>query len=66
MALRADGVLSIVCPVTDGSEVAGVGIFNASADEVSEIMERDLAVESGVLTYEVHPVRGFPGDSLAE
>jgi hypothetical protein len=66
MALRDDGVLSIVCPVTDGSEVAGIGIFNASADEVSHIMQGDPAVESGVLTYEVHPVRGFPGDSLPE
>ena len=28
-ALRADGVLAIVCPVTDGSEIAGVGIFDA-------------------------------------
>ena len=66
MALRADGVLSIVCPVTDEREVAGIVIFNAYADEVGQIMERDPAVESGVLTYEVHPVRGFPSDTLPE
>ncbi len=27
--LRADGRLSIVCPVSDGSGVSGIGIFNA-------------------------------------
>jgi hypothetical protein len=63
-ALRADGVLSIVCPVTDGGGVAGIGIFNASIEEVIEIIDADPAVESGVLEYEVHPVRGFAGDCL--
>jgi hypothetical protein len=63
-ALRADGVLSIVCPVTDGGDVAGIGIFDASVDEVGEIIEGDPAVQAGVLEYEIHPVRGFPGDRL--
>jgi hypothetical protein len=27
-------------------------------------MDEDPAVKAGLLTYEVHPVRGFPGDSL--
>jgi hypothetical protein len=63
-SLRADGLLSIVCPVTDDSEYAGVGIFNAPADEVARLMGADPAVAAGVLTYEVHPVRGFPGDTL--
>jgi hypothetical protein len=27
-------------------------------------MDRDPAVEAGALEYEVHPVRGFPGDRL--
>jgi len=64
MALRADGVLSIVCPATDGSEVAGIGIFNASPEEVTQIIDGDPAVKAGVLTYELHPVRGFPSDCL--
>jgi hypothetical protein len=63
-ALRADGVLSIVCPVTDGGHVAGIGVFDAPADEVAEIIEGDPAVQAGVLEYEIHPVRGFPGDRL--
>jgi hypothetical protein len=66
MALREDGVLAIVTPVTDGSGIAGIGIFNAPTDEVAEIMDADPAVEAGVLTYELHPVRGFPGDCLPE
>ena len=32
-ALRADGVLSIVCPVMDDTELCGIGIFDAPADE---------------------------------
>jgi len=64
MALRAAGVLAIVCPVTDGGEVAGIGIFPAQLEEVREIMEKDPAVQAGVLSYALHPVRGFPGDSL--
>ena len=63
-ALRADGVLAIVCPVTDGSEVAGVGIFNAPPDQVRAITEGDPAVEAGVLKFAIHPLRSFPGDCL--
>jgi hypothetical protein len=63
-ALRADGLLSIVCPIADGSAVAGVGIFNATADEVRKIMDEDPGVKAGVFVYELHPCRSFPGDSL--
>jgi hypothetical protein len=65
-ALRADGQLSIVCPVSDGSEVSGIGIFNAGFDEVKAIMEEDPGVKEGVFAYEVHPCRSFPGDCLPE
>jgi len=64
MALRAAGALAIVCPVTDGGEVAGIGIFPAPLDEVRGLMEQDPAVHAGALRYELHPVRGFPGDCL--
>jgi hypothetical protein len=63
-SLMAEGVLPIVCPVTDGSGWAGIGIFNAPPDEVSKIMDGDPGVQAGLFTYEVHPVRGFPGASL--
>jgi len=63
-ALRADGVLAVVCPVADDSDLAGVGIFNATPEETARIMDGDPAVQASVLSYEVHPVRGFPGDGL--
>jgi hypothetical protein len=63
-ALRAEGVLSIVCPVTDASEWSGVGIFAAPEDEVVRIMDADPGVQAGIFTYELHPVRSFPGDKL--
>ncbi len=62
--LRAEGLLSIVCPIIDGSEWAGIGIFNASIERTREIMDGDPGVQAGIFTYEVHPVRGFPGDAL--
>lgn len=62
--LRADGVLPIVCPILDDSEYAGIGILVCSAAEAAEIMRHDPAVKAGVLTVEVHPSRGLPGDTL--
>jgi hypothetical protein len=64
--LRADGLLSIVCPVSDGSDVSGIGIFNADLDEVKSIMDEDPGVKEGVFVYEVHACRSFPGDCLPE
>ncbi len=63
-ALRADGVLSIVCPITDGSDIAGIGIFNANVDEVKRIMDEDPGVKEGVFVYEIHTCRSFAGDCL--
>ncbi|MBV8863447.1 MAG: hypothetical protein JO082_02955 [Mycobacterium sp.] len=62
--LRDDGVLAVVLPVTDGSEVCGVGVFTGTVDETVAIMNDDPGVLAGVFTFEVHPCRGFPGDSL--
>jgi hypothetical protein len=64
-ALRADGLLSIVCPVRDGSDVCGIGIFNVEPHETASIMDDDPGVRAGVFVYEVHPARSFPGDVLA-
>ena len=65
-ALRAEGLLPIVCPVSDGSNISGVGIFNADIDEVKSIMNEDPAVKEDVFVYEIHACRSFPGDSLPE
>jgi hypothetical protein len=62
--LRDDGVLTVVLPVLDGSEVCGVGVFTGTVDETTAILNDDPAVKAGVLTFEVHPCSGFPGDSL--
>ena len=66
LSLRADGLLSIVCPVKDDSEMAGIGIFDADAEQTKNIMDNDPAINAGVLVYEIHPTRSFPKDSLPE
>lgn len=63
-ALRADGRLSIVCPVSDESDVSGIGIFDAGIDEVKRMMDDDPGVKEGVFVYEIHACRSFPGDCL--
>jgi hypothetical protein len=62
--LRDDGSLAVVLPVTDGSDVCGIAVFAATVDDTSALMADDPGVAAGVFTYEVHPCRGFPGDSL--
>jgi len=62
--LREAGFLSIVCRVKDESEVSGIGIFDATFEEVKMIMDKDPAVKAGIFTYEIHPCSSFPGDSL--
>jgi hypothetical protein len=64
--LRAEGVLPIVCPVADGSEIRGVGIFNAGVDAVKRVMDEDPGVKAGLYVYEMHSCRSFPGDRLPE
>jgi hypothetical protein len=62
--LRRDGVLCIVCMIMDESEVAGLEVFSTNLEETRRIMEEDVAVRAGVLTYEIHPVMSFSGDAL--
>jgi hypothetical protein len=62
--LKSEGKLPIVCPVTDNSELNGVGIFIGSEEEVKQIRDEDPGVKEGVFIYELHSCRGFPGDSL--
>lgn len=67
-ALRAQGLLDVVIPlppapgVTEG--LAGIAVFSAPPDQVRPLLDTDPAVEGGVLTYEVHLGRSFPGDAL--
>ena len=63
-ALRADGLVSIILPVADDGELAGLCVFNGEADEVGRLMDDDPGVRAGIFTYELHPCLGFPGDAL--
>ncbi len=63
-ALREDGMLSIVCPVIDGSDVRGIGIFNTGVEETRKIMDEDPGVKAEIFVYELHACRSFPGDTL--
>lgn len=62
--LRHAGVLSVVLPVMDDSDVCGIGVFTCSVVETVAIMDGDPGVAAGVFVYDVHPCRGFPGDHL--
>jgi len=64
MALNQAGLLPVVLPVLDDSDVAGVGVFAASPDDTRAIMDDDPGVLAGIFRYEVHPARGFPGAVL--
>jgi hypothetical protein len=63
-AMREAGLLPIVCPVRDDGPWAGIGIFDASIEEVTRLMDDDPGVKAGLFEYEVHPVSGFPGSTL--
>jgi hypothetical protein len=66
MALVDAGILAVVLPVADDSELAGLQVFTVDVEEARTVMESDPAVAAGILSYELHPVRGFPGSTLPE
>ena len=63
-SLKANGLMPIVCPVNDGSEISGIGIFNADVEETKILMEDDPGVKDGIFVFEIHPTRSFPGSCL--
>ena len=63
-ALRAAGLMPIVCPVLDESGVTGVGIFDTTPEDVDRIMANDPGVRAGIFTFDIHPSRSFPGSTL--
>jgi uncharacterized protein YndB with AHSA1/START domain len=65
MALVEAGILSVVLPVMDDTDLCGIGIFAASPDDTRAIMDDDPAVRAGIFSYDIHPVRGFPGATLS-
>ena len=65
-SLREEGKLPIACPISDETDVKGVGIFTTNVEETKRIMDEDPGVKAGIFTYEVHPCRSFPGATLPE
>ena len=63
-ALREEGLLAVVCPISDESDLKGIGIFNADIEQTKQIMAEDPGVKAGIFTFEVHAARSFPGDCL--
>jgi hypothetical protein len=63
-SLRADGIMPIVVPVLDESEICGVAVLTVDPAEAAAALEQDPGVRAGVFTYSVHPGRSFPGDAL--
>ncbi len=66
MALAEAGLLSVVLPVTDDTDLAGIGVFAATPDDTNAIMDDDPGVRAGIFRYQTHPVRGFPEASLPQ
>ena len=64
LSLRADGLLAIILPITDGSGWSGVAVFDADSETVAGIMNDDPGVQAGIFSYEIHGTRSFPGDAL--
>jgi hypothetical protein len=64
LALKFAGLMPIICPIADGSGVTGIGVFDASPEEVERIMAADPGVTAGVFTFDVHACRSFPGSVL--
>jgi hypothetical protein len=63
-SLKEEGLLPIVCPVKDETEVVGIGIFDLSVEQTHDVMDGDPGVKEGIFVYEIHPTRSFPGSSL--
>lgn len=61
--LRQDRKIAILCPVSSDT-ICGVAILSVPLEEASAIMKDDPCVQLGMMTCEVLPCHGFPGDAL--
>ena len=64
LQLRKAGLLNVVMPIGE-PELAGIGVFAGTPEQVTDWLADDPAIVAGVLTFSVHAARGFPGDALA-
>jgi hypothetical protein len=63
VSLHAEGVIAVLCPVI-ADTVAGVAVMTVPAEKAAEIMAGDPCVQAGIMTCDVHPCHGFPGDTI--
>jgi uncharacterized protein YciI len=63
LSLRAEGTIAVLCPV-QSEGICGVAIMTQTMEEARETMAADPCVQAGMMTVEVLPCVGFPGDSL--
>jgi len=64
MALQQSGLMPIVCPARDDSDLAGICIVAVSRERAGEILSEDPGVKAGIFSFDVHAVGGFPGSTL--
>jgi negative regulator of sigma E activity len=63
VSLRADGTIAVLCPVISEG-LCRVAIMTQTVEQARETMAADPCVRAGMMTVEVLPCVGFPGDSL--
>jgi len=67
MALAEAGLLSVVVPVADDTDLAGIGVFAATPTTPTQSWTNTRAGgRAGIFRYQTHPVRGFPEASLPQ
>jgi hypothetical protein len=63
VSLRAEGTIAILCPVLSEG-LCGVAIMTQTVEQARETMAADPCVQAGMMSVDVFPCVGFPGDSL--
>lgn len=63
VGLRASGTIAVLCPVLS-DDVAGVAVLTVDPAGARTLMADDPCVRAGMMTVEVLPCVGFPGDAL--
>jgi hypothetical protein len=65
VSMHADGTIAILCPVLSDT-VAGVAIMTLPVDEARSVMDADPCVQAKMMTVDVLPCLGFPGDTVPD
>jgi len=52
MALAEAGLLSVVVPVADDTDLAGIGVFAATPDDTNAIMDDHPGGRAGIFRYQ--------------